>query len=215
MQRNTIKAELRTETGKNANSRLRREGYIPGVIYSHGKAEAIKIVSRDFYGLFKKNISESVIFNVDIPDSTEGAAQMAFVKDFQTDPVKGNVIHVDLFKITTGEKISTAVPIELVGTPKGVKMGGVLEVTDRAIEVECLPADLPETISVEISDLDIGDVIHAKDIKLSDSVKLISNPDNVIASVHVQRKAVEVEEEEVEAEETEESAEVAEKEQPE
>lgn len=189
MEQNTINAELRTETGKNANNRLRTAGFIPAVIYSHGKAEAIKINSKDFYGLFKNNISESVIFKVNIPGSSEWTDQMAFVKDFQSDPVKGNVTHVDLFKVTKGEKISTTVPIELTGTPKGVKMGGIIEITDRQIYVECLPKDLPETIEVDISHLDVGDVIHASDIKLPDSVKLTSNPDNVIATVQTQRKA--------------------------
>ena len=112
---------------------------------------------------------------------------MAFVKDFQRNPATGELVHIDLFKVTKGEKIHTTVPLKITGTPKGTKIGGLLEISKHEIEVECLPMELPETIEVDVTDLDLNEYIHAKDIKLADGVKLKSNPETVIASVHTPR----------------------------
>jgi large subunit ribosomal protein L25 len=185
----TINAEMRSDFGKNVNNRLRSAGFIPAVIYSHGKTESIKISSLEFFKLFKGNISESVIFNINIAGSKEGASQMAYIKDYQANPVTGDITHLDLFKVTTGEKITTMVPVEVIGNAKGVKMGGVLEIGDRNIEIECLPRNLPEKITVDVTDLDFGQSIHAKDIKISDDIKIVSNPEAVLAAVHAARKA--------------------------
>jgi len=192
MSARSLDVEARTERGKNESRRLRRSGYIPGVVYSHGKVENIKVKKTDFFKLFKGRISESIIFDLNFMSAGSGATQMAFIKDYQRDPVTDEIMHLDFFKVTADEKISTAVPIELVGAPKGVKMGGHLEITERVIEVECLPKDLPEKITVDISDLDIGQSIHAKGIALGENIRLKSNPDAVIAGVHVARAVEEV-----------------------
>jgi len=181
----SINAELRSETKKNNCNRIRSDGFIPAVIYSHGKSESLKISKKDFFKLFKGNISESVIFDINITNKKDDSEMMAFVKDYQYNPVTGEIIHLDLFKVTKGEKIQTQVHIEISGSPKGVKLGGILEVENREIFIECLPMDLPEKISLNVNDLDIGQTIHAKDLNLGASVKLLSNPDAVICGVHL------------------------------
>jgi large subunit ribosomal protein L25 len=187
----SLTVELRTETGKNANRRLRVQGYIPGVLYSHGKTEAIRIEEKSFYKLFKGKISESIIFDIHVADSKADTDSMAFVKDFQTEPASGALLHVDLYKVTKGEKIHTMVPLEYSGNSIGVKKGGILEVDVREIEVECLPTDLPEKLIIDITEVDLGGVLHARDIKLGNDIKLKSNPDAVIASVHIPKAAAE------------------------
>ena len=137
-----LNVEPRGERGKNETRRLISAGFIPGVIYSHGKTENIKISRKSFSLLFPRDISESVIF--DVVYSGQGEKQQAFVKDFQRDSMTGEVLHVDLFKITRGEKIHTQVHVELTGNPKGVKLGGILEMGERILEVKCLPSILPE-----------------------------------------------------------------------
>lgn len=186
-----LHAETRTGTGKNVNNRLRSSGFIPAVLYSHGTTESIKIEEKNFFKLFKGHISESVIFNLDIPGHKDASQLMAFVKDYQKDPVSGKVLHLDLFKVTKGEKIHTTVPVELIGAPVGVKAGGVLEVSEREIMIECLPMELPEKIVVDVTPLEIGTFIHAKDIPLTGSVKLLSNPEAVIAGVVTPKAVVE------------------------
>jgi len=195
----TISVELRSEKGKNNARRLRREGFIPGVYYSHGEAQPISIPRKDFNNLFKGKISESIIFNLKFSNSEDDSEAMAFVKDYQFNPINGELIHLDLFRVTRGEKINTTVPIEFTGTPKGTRVGGILEYAEREVEVECLPKDLPEKIVLDISGVELDEYIFARDIELGDEVTLMSNPDSVIISVHSPRMAAE--EEEVEGEE--------------
>ena len=199
MEGKSLQAELRNEFGKNACIRMRNDGFIPSILYSHGQATALKIRKKEFYSLFDGAISESVIFDLKIANSKDDADQMAFVKEFQIDPVSGDLVHVDLFKVTQGEKIHTHVHLEFIGSPKGVKLGGVLEISERMLEVECLPRDLPSKIEIDVTNLMIGDSIHARDIILSDKIELLSNADSVVVSVHLIKtvKATATTEEEV------------------
>ncbi|HPN11113.1 MAG TPA: 50S ribosomal protein L25, partial [Spirochaetota bacterium] len=112
-----------------------------------------------------------------------------YVKDYQADPMTGEILHLDLFRVTKDERIRTHVKIEFTGTAKGIKLGGILEVDMRELEVECLPMDLPEKIQINVTDLDIGDSIHVKDVNLGDAVKITSIPEASIASVHVPKVA--------------------------
>ncbi len=189
-----LTAEPRELTGKNNNNRLRADGYIPAVVYSHGESEAIKIKEKDFFNLFKGNISESIIFNIDIAGKSND--DMAFIKDYQQDPVTGEIIHIDLFKVTKGEKIKTNIPVELIGTPVGIKMGGVFKHGEREIHVQCLPRHLPEKIEVDVTELKPGDAIVVSDLKISEDVEILTTPENVIAAVYRPRATASEEEEE-------------------
>jgi large subunit ribosomal protein L25 len=189
MQNKVLNVKSRDQKKKNSCNRLRTSGLIPGIIYSHGKSESITVPVKEFYSLFKGHISESVLFKVLIDGKDED--QMAFVKDLQKNPATGELVHVDLFKVTKGEKIHTTVPLRITGTAKGTKIGGLVEISKHEIEIECLPIALPEVIDIDITDLDLNEYIHARDIKLADGVKLKSNPDTVIVSVHTPRAVVE------------------------
>lgn len=208
MEGKIINAELRTESGKNVNRRLRNAGYIPGILYSHGETEVIKVLKKDFFNLFHGHISESVIFDLNITDKKDDAKQMAFVKDYQIDPVTGDLLHIDFFKVTLGETIHTKVPIVFVGTPIGLKMGGILEYSEREIEIECLPKNLPSEIKVDVTNLDIDDSIHMNELEFGEDITILSNLDSIVVAVHIPKVAKveeEVEEEEeVEGEVTEE-----------
>jgi large subunit ribosomal protein L25 len=189
MQAKSITVEKRTEFGKNESRRIRKKGFIPAILYSHGQSEAIQVPEKEFFKLFKGRISESVIFDIVSSDKKDDVEKMAYVKDYQADPITGEILHLDLFKVTKDEKIHTHVKVEFVGTAKGIKLGGILEVDMRELEVECLPMDLPEKIQINVTDLDIGDSIHVKDVTLGDAVKITSNPEASIASVHVPKVA--------------------------
>lgn len=180
MSTKVLKAEPRTLTGKNNCNRLRNQGFIPGVVYSHGKSEAIKIQEKDFLSLFKGHISESVIFDLHI--GGEGDL-MAFVKDFQRDPLTSKVTHLDLFRVTRDEKIKTHVPLELVGSPAGLKVGGILKHGEREVLIHCMPKNLPEKISMDISGLMPGESIHVGDIKHGDEFEILTNSNAVVVAV--------------------------------
>lgn len=193
MENRTLNVESRTKFGKNVNRRLRNDGFIPAILYSHGETEALKVSAKEFFDIFKGYVSESVMLNLNF----SGEEKMAFVKDYHTDPISGDMVHIDFFKVTLGETIQTRVPIILTGSPVGVKVGGVLEVGEREIEIECLPKDLVEEIEVSITELDLNETIHASDIQLEGSMQLISSPDTIIASIHPPRAVEEEETEEI------------------
>lgn len=194
MQGKVINAEKRELKGKNNCNRLRSDGFIPAVLYSHGESESIKISEKEFYKLFKGHISESVIFNLHLAGNNDSEL-MAFVKDYCKHPVTEKVLHLDLFKVTKGEKIQTHVPVELIGTPAGLKMGGVLKHGEREVMVHCMPRHLPEKIEVDISALMIGDVIHVRDIKHGEELEILTSGNNLIASVDRPRAEAETVEE--------------------
>lgn len=212
MKERTLNVELRTEIGKNNCHRLRKSGYLPAVLYSHGTSELIKVSTKDFTRQFSGHISESVLIDLNITNKTEDSIHKAFVKDYQLDPVTDEILHLDFYKITLGEKIRTMVPFEAIGTATGVRKGGILEIIERELEVECLPTDLPENFEFDITNLQIGDSIYIKDLQVSDSIKFLSSPDRIIATVLAPHIAKKEEEIAVEAEEGEEEIETAEKE---
>jgi large subunit ribosomal protein L25 len=186
MSAKSLTAVARTATGKNNNNRLRVEGFIPAVVYSHGKAEAIQIQEKEFLTLFKGHISESVIFDLKIAGKED---LMAYVKDFQRHPVTSKIIHLDLYRVTKGEQIKTHVPIELVGVPVGIKMGGIQKLGDREVFIQCLPGNLPEKIVIDISKMVPGDTIHVGDIPHGDEYEILTTANNVVVTVEKPKAA--------------------------
>ncbi|GAB4221514.1 MAG TPA: 50S ribosomal protein L25/general stress protein Ctc [Spirochaetota bacterium] len=190
MEAHVLPVETRTQIGKNANHKLRAQGYIPAVLYSHGESQTIMVQKKNFFKIFKGHISENVLIDLDIKDS-KGSPVKAFVKDYQRHPITDEILHVDFFRVTMTEAISTKVPVEISGTSIGVKQGGILEIIEREIEVECLPADLPEKITIDVTNLSIGQSIHVKDIAAPKGVTILSTPETVIVAVLAPHKAAE------------------------
>lgn len=190
MEAHVLPVETRTQTGKNANHKIRAQGYIPAVLYSHGESQSIMVQKKNFFKIFKGHISENVLIDLEIKD-VPGSPVKAFVKDYQRHPITDEIQHIDFFKVTMTEAISTNVPVEIEGTPIGVKQGGILEIIEREIEVECLPADLPEKISINVTNLAIGQSIHVKDIAAPKGVTILSTPDTVVVAVLAPHKAAE------------------------
>lgn len=217
MSKSSLNAELRSERGKNATYRLRQEGFIPAVIYSHGESEAIKIKKNDFFTVFKGHISESLLVDVNIINKKKDDSHQVFVKDYQLDPVTNELVHIDFYKITAGEKIHTKVPIEIIGKSEGEKRGGILEIVERELEIECLPREMPEKIEIDVTNVNMGESIHIEDIETTGSLKFLSDEKRVVVTVlapkaHVEEEEV-AEEEEIGEEAVEgEAAEVTEEE---
>ncbi|MGQ9843949.1 MAG: 50S ribosomal protein L25/general stress protein Ctc [Spirochaetota bacterium] len=190
MEAHVLPVEKRTQTGKNANHKIRAQGYIPAILYSHGESQSIMVQKKNFFKVFKGHISENVLIDLEIKDES-GSQVKAFVKDYHRHPITDEILHVDFFRVTMTEAISTKVPIEIIGAPIGVKQGGILEIIEREIEVECLPADLPQKITIDVTNLSIGQSIHIKDIAAPKGVTILSTPNTVIVSVLAPHKVVE------------------------
>ena len=185
----TLKAENRNTKVKAKD--LRAKGIIPAVISNHGKTESVQVSSGEVHKLFTSGISESTLIDLKLGSESE----TVFIKDYQLHPVTDEILHVDFYRITAGEKIKTNIPLHLVGKAVGIKEGGVLEHFLHDIEIETFPRFLVPSIDVDISALKIGDAIHIKDLKLNEEIKILVEGNPTICHVSPPAK-LEVETEE-------------------
>ena len=177
----TITAEPRETRGKNEARRLRVKGFSPAVVYGGGiDPIAISVNPKDVNSILRSASGHNTIFNVDI----QGSLAPVMVVDWQHDPIKGRLLHVDLKRIDLTKRIVVKVPVHTHGDPKGVKLqGGLHEVITREVEIECLPDDIPESFVIDVTELSIGQSIRASEIPLTGSMTLLSPPDAVISHV--------------------------------
>ncbi len=189
-----IQAEQRSMVGKNANRRLRTTGKIPAVVYGHGfEAVSVAVDPKDIHRILHSESGHNTIFKLQLPDATKDV----LIRDYQLDPVKGHLLHADFQTVAMDEVMVFEVPVETVGNSIGVKNGGVMDIVLREIELECLPSDVPDSLEVDVTALDIGDVVRVEDLKYdSTKITLLSEPDLVVLTIAA--PAVEEEEEPVE-----------------
>lgn len=181
-----VTAEVRESRGKNEARRTRVRGMIPGVVYGAFKDPvAIAVNPKSIQQILRSKTGHNTIFNVDIA-GRENTPVM--VVDEQYDPVKSNLLHVDLKRIDLTRRIRVAVPVIVHGEAKGIKLqGGLLEIITRSVEIEVVPDEIPEHFSLDVTDLMIGQSVRASEIQMPGSAKLVGNPDLVIAHVVGQR----------------------------
>jgi large subunit ribosomal protein L25 len=159
-----VKAEPRAAKGTGPAGRLRRQGWLPGVVYSEGKpAQTIQINEHDFSRMLHHHRSEHMIMDLVVSGAP---ARKVLLKEIQHHPVDGHPLHADFYEVSMTRKVRVEIPIVLRGDPAGVQQGGILDHLLRAVEVECLPADLIEQIEVDVSGLAIGKHLTVADIKL-------------------------------------------------
>ena len=165
-----LKAEPRDGTGRSAARKLKARGIVPAVIYGGKlKSQALQVQERDINAMLSHASGENILVELEI--AGEKSNHTALLQEVQHSPVRGDVVHVDFHAISMDEKIEASVPLEAFGLATGVKnFGGLLEQNVRALAIECLPRDLPDKVTVDVSALNIGDAIHVRDIKLPDGV---------------------------------------------
>ncbi len=185
-----FKGTLRTDLGKGASRRLRREGVIPAVVYGADKdAVSITLNHNEVLTQFRDNDVYSSIVTVTI----DGKAESAILRDVQRHPFKPLITHLDFLRVKAGEKLKSAVPVVLLNaeTAVGVKAGGILTHALTAIEVECLPKDLPHAIEVDIAALEVGAHITVADIKAPKGVEILTHAEDQVAGIVAPRVAEE------------------------
>lgn len=181
----SLKAEDRKRTGTGVLKQMRREGFIPSVVYGGGyENRNVKVNAKEFTRLVTHSASANFLVNLDLDG---GNRQLAFVQDLQHDPLSGAVLHADFLAVGENTEITAQIPIDLLGEPAGVKHGGVLDLALHAVEITCLPKDLPETVEVDVEHLEIGDAIHIGELKWPDGVAATLEDEVVVASVIVPR----------------------------
>lgn len=212
-ERINLELKPRDATGSGAARRLRADGLVPGVLYGNGRAaQPFAVAERDLRRALTGDHGLHAILDVAVENGQK--RRPAVLKDYQVDPVRGNVLHVDLQEVRLDRPIQAQVAVELVGEPEGVTAGGVLTQAVRELTVEALPMEVPEHISVDVSRLELGDTVHLSDVAAPEGVTLLDDPETVIASV-TQPTRVEVPEEILSEEEEAAAAEVPPEERPE
>jgi len=178
----TVTAETRTGRGKNEARRLRASGSTPGVLYGvSDSAVPVAVNPKEIGRILMSTTGQNTIFNLAVQG---GETTPVMVADWQTDPIRNNLLHVDLKRIDLAKRIRVKVPVHTSGEPAGVKLqGGLHEAITREVEIECLPDDIPEQFTVDISGLMIGQSIRSGALPMGGSMKLVSNPDAVISHV--------------------------------
>jgi large subunit ribosomal protein L25 len=195
-----LTADVRTERGKEAAHRLRRQGILPAVLYG-GKSGNIplSVDLHDLHQIVAKGGGETTLIDLAINQEKETKTVPVIIKELQIDPVKRTLIHADFLEITMGHVIEIHVPFELTGESPGVKAGGILEFLAREITVECLPSKMVGHFNIDISSLEVGDSVTVGDLSLGDDYKIITDPETVIVTI-APPLLREAEEEEAEAE---------------
>lgn len=207
----TLRAVARTETGSRPARRLRVQGRVPAVVYGRGIAPiSVTVSARDLYSALHTEAGANALINVDVAD---GDTVLTVAREIQRHPVRGEITHLDLIKVSLDEAIEAEVGLEFLGEPIGVReAGGVLETIEVSVLIEALPTEIPPQIQIDVSELDVGDTVTIAHLPVVEGVTYLEDEDRPLATVIIPRIEEEPEPEEVlelEGEEVEGEAEAA------
>jgi large subunit ribosomal protein L25 len=185
---NVLEAQPRTPGNKNAARRVRRDGKVPAVVYGAGKdALSVSVDPRQVKSILHSKTGHNTIFDLTL----DGEKTKAMIVDWQYEPIKGALLHIDLKRIAMDKKLVVAVPIMLKGEAAGVKTeGGILEQMLREVELECLPGDIPASIEADVTDLVFGKVIRVEDLPQSDKYKYVTEANQPVAHITTVKEEV-------------------------
>jgi large subunit ribosomal protein L25 len=172
-----IDAKQRSELGSRANKRLRDQGLVPGVVYGH--KEAVVPVTLPKKELVTQLNKGAHLFELGV----DGKSETCLIKEVQYDHLGAEVLHVDFARVSLDETVDVTVPLELKGEPKGAEEGGVLQLIIAELEVTCRVTDIPDVIRHNVSEMALNDVLHIRDIKLPEGVKVNQDEDLIVATV--------------------------------
>jgi large subunit ribosomal protein L25 len=181
LETNVLEAQARKPGTKNEARRVRREGKIPAVVYGAGKDSLpVSVDPRVVTRILNSESGHNTIFDLTL----DGENTKAMIVDWQYEPIKGRLLHIDLKRIALDKVLTVSVPIELKGEAEGVKtQGGILEQMLREVEIECLPADIPSHIELDVTELTFGKVLRVSDLPHSDKIRILSDENQPVAHV--------------------------------
>jgi len=185
----SFNATARDTVGKGAARTLRGKGQVPAVIYGHGRdPQALSLNARDLDKMLGHIQAESTVIEVTVG----GQTAKTLIREIQRHPIKRQILHVDFQALVAGEKVTVSIPIVLTGVPEGVRLeGGVLDQTLREIEIEVDPANIPDRVEYDVTNMVIGDSVHISDLKVPEGVEVINGPETSVAVVAAPRAVIE------------------------
>ncbi len=184
MSETSLAVEIRSDKGKGVARRLREAGRIPAVLYGHGNEPTpLSFEARRLEAILK-NSDMGMNTLIDLEGNAPVGGKMVLVKELQREPVRGTMLHADLLEVVATDTVNVSVPVHLAGTAKGVSLsGGLMDQVLREVELECLPRAIPDELVLDVSELDLGDSFHVRDIPLPEGVTLLSDGDLSVVSV--------------------------------
>jgi large subunit ribosomal protein L25 len=178
-----LRACRRIRSGKGVARKIRAQGMIPAVLYGGGENIPLSLQPQELLKILSSG--ENTIFQLDI-DTEAGEDRQAIVRDLQRDPLKGTLLHADLYRISMDVEITVAVPIVLQGMSRElIDIGGVINQLLHEVEIQCLPSLIPHELTIDVSHLGIGEVLHVRDLRVPQGIQVLIAPDEVVASVSV------------------------------
>ncbi len=184
MKQLNLMAAKRDKVKTNASYKLKVNGRVPAVMYGPGKPNMnLSLPVRETLAIINDESATNAIINLTIEDDNSNKKVM--LKDFQVDPVKNKLLHVDLYEISMDKEMFATVPLHLAGKPKGLIEGGILEQKMREVEIKCLPDRIPEFIEADVSGLDVGDNLHLADVIIPEGIKVVTDLTRTVAVVTV------------------------------
>ncbi len=189
MSETALTVESRSATGKGVARKLRAAGRIPAVLYGQGKESVPLTIDPRALDKVLRSGGANTLLDLTVEGRPELGSPVALVKELQRHPIRGTIVHADLYQVDLTRTVEVEVPVHLVGKAKGLDFGGILEHSLREIALECLPRSIPAAIEVDISNMEVGDVIHVRDLVLPAGVSLMTDPD--LGVVHVALPAAE------------------------
>lgn len=179
-----INVERREKAGKGPARELRRNGRIPAVLYGSGESLLLSMDPKDARHVILSQAGHTGLLTVKVSGNGKQEQRIAVLQDHQIDPIAGTILHVDLFEVSMDKPLRVKVPVTTVGeTPLGVKEGGVLQNVLRELHIECLPAQIPDHVEVDASNLQIGQGIHVKDVTVPEGVKVLDDAELMVTHV--------------------------------
>jgi len=204
MKLQSLQAQAREDVGKTGARDTRNSGKVPSVLYGGGQDTlSVSVDAREFDHLVHGRAGEHAIVQLEIEDKPDLGGP-ALLKAVQHHPIRGDVLHADFQRIRLDERLITSVPLVLTGQARGVVEGGVLDHQLREVEVECLALEVPEELTIDVTELEIGQGLHVSDLVAPENVTIVTDVERAIVAVHAPRLLRAAEEEEAEAAEGEE-----------
>ena len=197
MQQETLRAQKRVSSGSRPARRLRREGQVPAIVYGrHLDTVSLRVSDRDLYSILHTEAGLNALINLEIED---GASLLAVAREVQRDPVRGEITHLDLIKVSLDVEIEAEVSLQLVGVPRGVREDGALvEAIETTVMISALPTQVPNAVELDISELEVGDGLKVADLPAMEGVTYLADAEAPLVTILAPTLAEEVEEAELE-----------------
>ncbi|MBF0475402.1 MAG: 50S ribosomal protein L25 [Deltaproteobacteria bacterium] len=187
-----LEAEMRKDTGKSAARKLRAKGFVPAVFYAPGeKSILLSLNAVAFDKFIKSHTGESRLFDLTIKGLDSDATKSVLIKEVQVHPMKLSYMHADFYGPLMDRLIEVTIPVVLTGKPIGLAKGAILDQVSRDVVIKCLPKDIPHEIFADVSDLDVGDSLHAKDIVLPEGAEVVADVNFTVATMTLPREETE------------------------